>query len=66
MAMNYINAAMDRIKEDSDVDISARSIMEKILIDTGDPKFATAVAIDLLLAGTDTVCTQLLKYIQDL
>lgn len=38
------------------------SIVEKILLQTGNPKLATVLAIDLLLVGVDTVSIPIQKW----
>lgn len=38
------------------------SILERILLKTGNPRLATVLALDLLLVGVDTVRAQLEKF----
>lgn len=55
--MKYINQTVEQMKdknydETSDENIS---ILERILLKTGNPRLATVLALDLLLVGVDTV-----------
>jgi hypothetical protein len=53
--MKYINQAMVRLKampEDSDRELT---VLEKLLIRDPNPKTAVVMALDMMLAGIDTV-----------
>ena len=54
--MKYICEAMDRMKEEGNKRaLEERSLVEKIILKTNDPKIAAVLALDLLLVGVDTV-----------
>jgi hypothetical protein len=53
--MKHINLAMERLKampEDSDRELT---VLEKLLIRDPDPKTAVVMALDMMIAGVDTV-----------
>jgi len=53
--MKYINQAMERLKampEDSDRELT---VLEKLLIRDPNPITAVVMALDMMIAGTDTV-----------
>jgi hypothetical protein len=59
--MKQINQAMDRLKampEDSDRKLT---VLEKLLVRDPDPKTAMIMALDMMLAGVDTVTKKLNK-----
>lgn len=53
--MKYIDAAMQKVKTKVNDGSTDLSILEKILIDNDDPRYAVAMAFDILFAGVDTV-----------
>lgn len=54
--MKHINIAMENMKENAAFkDEESRSIIERIVEKTGDPKIAAVLALDLFLVGVDTV-----------
>lgn len=44
-------------KNYSELSDESISILERILLKTGNPRLATVLALDLLLVGVDTVST---------
>lgn len=55
--MKHINIAMENMKNNPHKDDESLSIIERILMKTGDPKIAAVLALDLFLVGVDTVCS---------
>lgn len=55
---------MDRLKTvpTADIDDRTYSVLENLLIRTGSPERAVTMALDMLLAGIDTVCSFLHFY----
>lgn len=54
--MKHINIAMENMKHNTAFkDEESRSIIERIIEKTGDPKIAAVLALDLFLVGVDTV-----------
>lgn len=53
--MKHINIAMENMKNNPCKDDESLSIIERILMKTGDPKIAAVLALDLFLVGVDTV-----------
>lgn len=54
--MKHINIAMENMKDNAAFkDEESRSIIERIIEKTGDPKIAAVLALDLFLVGVDTV-----------
>jgi len=54
-SLKHINQAMERLKampEDSDRELT---VLEKLLIRDPDPRTAVVMALDMMLAGIDTV-----------
>ncbi|CAH1117306.1 unnamed protein product [Phaedon cochleariae] len=56
LCLKYINQSMDQMKDKNYDNIKEEdiSIVERILIKTGNPKLAAVLALDLLLVGVDT------------
>lgn len=49
-------------KNYADVPAENISIVEQILLKTGNPRLATVLALDLLLVGVDTVSNIIFKF----
>ena len=56
-ASKYVNAAMERLKNvpNNDLEDRSYSVLEKLLVRSGNPNVAVSMALDMLLAGVDTV-----------
>ena len=54
MAWKYIEEATERLKTRC-LDNGDLSILERILLNEGDPKIAFVTALDLMFGGVDTV-----------
>lgn len=55
LCMKYITEAMDRMEQEGDQrTMEDRSLVEKIILKTNNPKIAAVLALDLLLVGVDT------------
>ncbi|PSN42871.1 putative cytochrome P450 49a1 [Blattella germanica] len=54
LCMKYITEAMDRMNDADERPFEDRSLVEKIILKTNNPKIAAVLALDLLLVGVDT------------
>jgi hypothetical protein len=53
--MKHITKAQMRLKEQPHHDEAEMSVLEKLLLRDPNPKKATVMAIDMMMAGIDTV-----------
>ncbi len=57
ISIKYVEQAMERLKNQPKTESTDRnySVLENLLIKTEDPNKAVAMALDMMLAGIDTV-----------
>jgi hypothetical protein len=52
----HITTAQEKLKNSNVHDEKEMSVLEKLLIKDPDPKKAVVMAMDMMMAGIDTVC----------
>jgi hypothetical protein len=53
--VKYINQAMERLKTMPEDSYRELTVLEKLLVSDPDPKTAVVMALDMIMAGIDTV-----------